>query len=353
MERPVLPTRPLAPLLLEPNRFPRFYLGGTRIDALRGGTPLGTAGPEDWIGSAASSLAGGNEGVSRLLSGELLRDVIDRDPEAFLGPDHVARHGSDPALLVKLLDAGERLPVHSHPGRAFARERLGQVHGKTEAWIIVEAEPGAAVRLGLRETVDRDTVRGWLASQDSAAMLDALHEVPVFPGDVLLVPAGTLHAIDAGILLVELQEPSDQALLLEWERFGIDSGSEHMQLGWEIGLESVELGVTDPATLVRRAESIDAGPGARDLMPSEANPYFRAQRVRPGAGEVAVEPGFAVLVVLDGLGTLRPATGPAVELARGDAYLVPFAAGPTTLSGADLDVIRCRPPASDAPEGAW
>ena len=129
----------MRPLALPPNQFHRFYSGGARIDALRG-APAGEDGrPEDWVGSTATSWGDDAEGLSRLEDGTLLRDAIAADPEAYLGPRHVARWGADPALLVKLLDAGQRLPVHFHPGRRFAREHLGLPLGKTEAWIILDA----------------------------------------------------------------------------------------------------------------------------------------------------------------------------------------------------------------------
>ena len=66
-------------------------------------------------------------------------------------------------------------------------------------------------------------------------MLAALHELPVTAGDALLIPAGTLHAIGAGILLLELQEPTDFSVLVEWRRFGVNSGAEHLGLGWDDG----------------------------------------------------------------------------------------------------------------------
>ena len=147
------------PLNLPPNQFHRFYKGGARIDALRG-VPEGEDGrPEDWVGSTATSWGSETEGLSRLEDGTVLKDAIDADPEAFLGPDHVAHYGADPALLVKLLDAGERLPVHYHPGRPFAKEHLGLRYGKTESWLILEAEPGAAVHVGLKEPLDPQTAR--------------------------------------------------------------------------------------------------------------------------------------------------------------------------------------------------
>ena len=113
------------------------------------------------------------------------RDAIAADPVSYLGPAHVDRFGPDPGLLVKLLDAGQRLPVHCHPGRAFAGAALGSPHGKTEAWVIVEAEPDASVYVGFTRDVGLDEVRAWMGDQDSAAMLGAMHELPVAAGDAI------------------------------------------------------------------------------------------------------------------------------------------------------------------------
>jgi len=323
------------PLLLPPNQFHRFYRGGARIDALRG-APAGEDGrPEDWVGSTATAWGSEDEGLSRLEDGRVLRDAIRADPEAFLGADHVARWGADPALLVKLLDAGERLPVHYHPGRAFAREHLGLRYGKTESWLILEAEPDAAVHVGLREHIELETVRGWVDTQDAEEMLAALHRVPVAAGDAILVPAGTLHAIGGGILLLELQEPTDLSVLVEWKRFGVDDGPEHLELGWDTALQSLDREPIDPAAL--------SAPGG-GLLPREADPYFRAERVR-GGDELA--PSFAILLVTEGEGALDD-----LPLRRGTTVLIPYAAGTTTLSG-DLEALRCLPPSPTAGEGNW
>jgi len=332
-------------LALPPNQFPRFYRGGARIDALRG-APAGEDGrPEDWIGSTSTSFGHQSEGLSRLADGRLLRDLVQADPEALLGREHVARWGAEPALLVKLLDAGERLPVHFHPGRSFAREHLGLPFGKTEAWIILEAEPGAAVHVGLREPVDAATPHGWVERQDPEEMLAAMNRVGVAAGDTVLVPAGTPHAIGEGILLLELQEPTDLSVLLEWERFGVDSGSAHLGLGWEAALGAMQRGRTDARELTA------SGDGA-SLLPAAADPYFRAQRVRPEGGAVELEPSFAVVVATAGEGRLRTERGDGLELRRGATALVPFAAGTTTVEG-PVEVIRCLPPAATTEEGSW
>jgi mannose-6-phosphate isomerase len=329
-----------APLILPPNQFHRFYAGGARIDALRG-APAGEDGrPEDWIGSTTTAFGEESEGLSRVADGRLVRDLVREDPEALLGPAHVSRFGADPGLLVKLLDAGERLPVHLHPGRDFAREHFGSRWGKTEAWLIRQAEPGASVHVGLREPIDAATLRRWVDDQDAGEMLAALHELPVRAGDALLVPAGTLHAIGAGILLLELQEPTDLSVLVEWRRFGVNSGAEHLRLGWADALSAADREAADPATFKS---------GSEQLLPAAADPYFRAERLRAPA---ECEPSFAVLVALGGHGTIRTERGDELELRGGTTALVPYAAGTTTLTG-DLEAIRCLPPDPSAGEGAW
>jgi mannose-6-phosphate isomerase len=332
-------TATAAPLILPPNQFHRFYAGGARIDALRGAPPGEEGRPEDWIGSTTTAFGQESEGLSRVTDGRLVRDLIRAEPEALLGSAHVARFGADPGLLVKLLDAGERLPVHLHPGREFARARLGSPWGKTEAWLILHAEPGATVHVGLREPVDMATLRRWVDEQDADEMLAALHEVRVRAGDAVLVPAGTLHAIGAGILLLELQEPTDFSVLVEWRRFGVDSGAEHLGLGWDTALAAVDRDPADPAELVSHEA----------VLPPAADPYFRAERLDGGAES---EPSFAILVVLDGEGALRTERGDELGLRSGTTVLVPFAAGATTLKG-ELDAIRCLPPDPDAGEGGW
>jgi mannose-6-phosphate isomerase len=329
----------MKPLLLPPNGVPRFYRGGPAITALRGVDFTGDHVPEEWIGSTASAFGEGDLGLSRLPDGELLRDAIRADPEGYLGPAHVARFGPDPALLVKLLDAGERLPVHAHPDGAFARVHLGTAFGKTEAWIVVAAaHPDTAVHVGFRDGIDADTLAGWVRDQDADAMLAALHRVPVGAGDAIFVPAGTPHAIGDGLLIVELQEPTDMSVLLEWDGFGVDGEEEAtLGLGWETALACVDRSACDPAAL---AVPAPAGPVA-GLLPPAADAFFRAERVAPDP-VARLAPGFAVVIALDGAGTLR-AGGGALDVKRGDAVLIPYAAGPAEVEG-DLVAIACRPP---------
>jgi mannose-6-phosphate isomerase len=343
------------PLVLAPNQQPRFYRGGERIAALRG-LPLGEEkAPEDWVGATNAAFGSNGAGPSRLPDGRLLRDAVRADPEAFLGGEHLGRFGPDPVLLVKLLDAGERLPVHFHPGRDFARRVLGAAHGKTEAWVILHAEPGAVVHLGFRSHLRPATVREWVERQDGEAMLAALRRVPVTKGDVLLVPAGTPHAIGEGILLVELQEPTDYSVLMETEPFGLTGDpSVHLGLGWDRALEALDLSGWDDerlGTARGRPRPIEGRAGAVALLPRDADPYFRAERIEPRR-TAEMDAGFSILVVLEGEGGLTAKDDVELPLSRGETLLVPYAAGGCRLTG-ELEAVRCRPPDPAAGEGDW
>jgi mannose-6-phosphate isomerase len=322
------------PQVLPPNVLKHFYAGGARIAALRGIELDSDHMPEEWIG-AVSTMFGSDRGLSRFEDGTLVRDAIEADPEAYLGAEHVARHGSTTALLVKLLDAGQRLPTHFHPGRAFAREAFGSPFGKTEAWLIVEAEPDAAVWAGFKRDVDIDEVHAWMDRQDKRAMLQAMHEVKVAAGDAVFVPAGTPHAIGEGMLIVELQEPTDMSVLLEWDGFELSKDDGHLNLGWDRALQALNL------------RAVDA-PAASARLPEAADAYFRADRL---TGRATLDAGFAILVGLAGSGTLAMEGGE-VPLQRGSAVLVPYAAGAGELRG-DVTAMRCRPPAPDAEAGDW
>ena len=301
----------MRPLELGPNQFPRFYRGGARIAAFRGLPASAENTPEDWIASTTHAY-GEENGPSRLPDGTDLADAMAAAPAAFFEPGHVARFGPQPEVLIKLLDAGERLPVHFHPDAGFARAHLGSNHGKTEAWIILEAEPGAAVWLGFARDVDEEELVRWVDEQDVDAMLDAMNRIDVAPGDEIFVPAGTAHAIGEGVLLLELQEPSDLSLLLEGGRF--------LDLPRDLALTALQ----------RHGIAVERG------LPPESQRFFRAERVEGGA---TLEPAYSVLIVADGEGSLDE-----LRVRRGSTVLIPYSAGACTLTG-EVQAIRCRPPA--------
>jgi mannose-6-phosphate isomerase len=343
----------MQPIRLAANPVPRFYRGGAAIAEFRGAAVGGEMAPEDWVGSVTATFGSDGEGLTRLEDGRTLRAAVADDPDGFLGPRHAAAYGANPALLVKLLDAGERLPVHCHPSREFALRHLGCPYGKTEAWVITGTRGAApVVHLGFREDADLAGLAGWVAEQRVGPLLASLNTVQVAPGDTVLVPAGTPHAIGEGVLLVELQEPTDFSVLLEWDGFAVDGRRDgHLGLGFDLALGSLDRAGLGQADLARlRGGRGLVRPGVEWLLPAEADQFFRAERLRPEPS-APLEAAFSILVVTAGSGRLETGAG-ALDLARGDTVLVPFAAGPGAVTG-DLEAVRCLPPPPEAaPAGA-
>jgi mannose-6-phosphate isomerase len=321
---------PVRPIELGPNQIPRFYRGGSRIAAFRGLPPAGDDAPEDWVASTTTVFGEDELGLSRL-DGLRLADALRADPDAFFDPTHLAAYGPDPALLIKLLDAGERLPLHFHPDDGFAAAHLGARHGKTEAWFIVDADPEAAVHVGFVRDLAAEELAELVDAQDLPRLLETMHRLPVEAGDAIYVPAGLPHVIGEGILLLELQQPSDLSLLLEWK--GVMAEREaFLGLSRELVLGTVERSAVDLGRLTSRR-------GA-NLFPAEADRFFRAQVVTGGD---RLEPAFSVLVVVEGEGELQPAAAEPVRVGRGSVLLIPFAAGSVDVVGA-CRAVRCRPP---------
>lgn len=335
-------TAPARPLVLAANPIDHFYRGGDRIAALRGFAQTHEYQPEEWLGATVTRAGAEDTGIglARTADGEVLRDLVIADPRGWLGErsDAAWREG-DTGLLVKLLDARQRLPVHVHPGRSFAASHLDCPYGKTEAWIVLEAEPGSAFHVGWREPVDDDELARRRDAQDSAWMLAHMHRIEARRGMGVLVPAGTAHAIGAGILLAEVQEPTDFSVLLEWSVTTATRDESHLGLGFDTAMASVSAAALDaPERLVAHTDLDAPAAGAVSLLPPAADPYFRAHRAGDGA---RVEAGFAVVLAL-GAATIE-GSGGALDVSRGAVVAVPAAFGDWRVAGAGADLIVHRP----------
>lgn len=334
----------MIPVRLRPNLVDHFYAGGARIAALRGIETTSPRQPEEWLAATVSRVDDPRQGLATTVDGEVLRDLVVADPIAWTGG--LGAWDGDTGLLLKLLDAGQRLPVHVHPDRSFASSHLECPYGKTESWLVLDAEPCAAVHLGWTTDVDPVDVAKARDAQDSEWMLSRMHHVPVRRGDGILVPAGTTHAIGEGVLVAEAQEPTDFSILLEWSVTTSDREDSHLGLGFDLAMQALDHAAMSGRRLETLAvhHDLDAPTApVTSLLPAEADPFFRIDLVADG-GQVSA--GFAALVVLAGEGRLQ-ADGGTVEVRSGDALAVPDAFGTWHVTG-DVRLLAARP-GTDAP----
>ncbi len=346
------------PIALAPNRISRFYRGGRLLDAFLG-MPASADDdrPESWLGSATATwqprgAAAHSIGVSRVeIGGRLLGldEVLRAEPKALTGSLPPEGATLSLGVLVKLLDAAERLPVHCHPTRPDAARLLGSPFGKTEAWIVLGTRnegPPPLVWAGFREPIERATLRAWIESGDGSALLESLAEYAIRPGDAFFIPGGVPHAIGAGTFLLEVQEPTDFSVVAETRGFPVTDEDASLRLGWD---RAIDLFRTDAPGDLRQHAGTAAdhhGLGLTPLLGPAADPYFRALRVEITGRDVAlpIVPSFAVGVVIGGRGTLHGPTR-SLPLARGTTFALAAAAIPSARFSSDdpLELIVCLP----------
>ncbi len=223
-----------SPLLeLLPNRVRRNYAGGLYLDRWEHrAEPRDGGQPEDWLASTTAAINRGMpdveaEGLGRTPGEDgrprVLAELFREEGEYYLGSRHLERLGPDLGFLAKLLDSSMRLHTQAHPTREFARERLGSPWGKLECYVILAVRPEfpGTIRLGFQHPPTRDEWREIISTQDVARMDACFDAIPVHPGEVWWVPGGMVHALGAGLLLLEVMEPSDLVVRCEFEREGI------------------------------------------------------------------------------------------------------------------------------------
>lgn len=358
----------LQPLPLLPNRVYRVWRGGALLDRLRGKPqPEDTHFPEDWVGSTTVTRLPGRpaeEGLSRVLladgSSVLLKTLIETFPEAMLGTGHVARYGTELGVLCKLLDAGMRLSIQSHPDRAFARAHLHSDFGKTESWLVIGTRvingERPSILFGFRDGVTEEEFRRITRAQDTQAQVEALNRLPVRPGEVYLVPAGTPHAIGSGVFVVEVQEPTDYVVNAEYTLGAIRRTEAQcfMGLGFDLGMRcfnyrAVGMDFVRQHTLTPRILSEDARGREEILIGPEDTPCFGAARLGVRGAVPDRDRGRCYVgIVIEGQGQLI-GPGIAMPLQAGATFFIPAASRHETYQATPafpLTLIKCFPPTS-------
>jgi mannose-6-phosphate isomerase len=234
--------------------------------------------------------------------------------------------GGEFPLLVKILFPSEKLSVQVHPDDAQA-QASGQIRGKTECWYVLEAEPGAAVALGLKPGVGAMEVA---ASITDGTMEELLEQVPVSVGDMLFVDAGTVHAIGPGVVLLETQQTSD----ITYRLYDYGRPRElHLEEGLAVLKSKTQAGKIQPRAMDGFVRLIE-------------QKYFTVDRFDVSSGEVRISSdGPACLIGLSGIGVVKSAHG-TTELKPGQAVVLPPGSENVIVeASADLSFMRCMAPA--------
>lgn len=251
------------------------------------------------------------------LAGTPLGDLVTHHGRALLG-----RHAGATSfpLLFKFLDACRDLSVQVHPDDDRAARLTPPDKGKTEAWYVIDAAPGSRVWAGLKSGVDHAALA---AALREGRCEEVLHVVEPKAGDCIFIPAGTVHAIGAGLVVAEIQQSSDVTYRLhDFNRIGPDGRPRPLHL--EAGLEAVSrFGPVDPAIAAP-----DGAPGVRRLATCQ---YFVFDEVTPTPDwTVGGDDACHLVAVVAGRVALDEAWG-LPTLGAGRTVLLPAEIGPQTL----------------------
>jgi mannose-6-phosphate isomerase len=261
---------------------------------------------------------------SVIANGELadrpLSSVIEEYPKEITGNENFS--GPFP-LLIKLLDAEDILSVQVHPDVETCR-RLGEGNPKTECWYIISAEPSAVIYKGLKKGV---TKKQFAAAIENGTVEEMLSKVPVKRGECHFLPAGTAHAIGPGLLIAEIQTPSDTTYrVFDWNR--VDEAGKARELHIEQALASIHFGVSDDSLSVTTVgRMVDCEFFTIDKGHQSKNCEVLLSPSPPKAGLIRsrVSPWMKTLIIMSGFGTILPTKGNPVEFRAGDCLLVPAA----------------------------
>jgi len=280
-----------------------------------------------------------NEVLNGPLAGNTLAQVTRQFVEGLVGTLSPPRYGADFPLLAKFIDARQDLSIQVHPDDEYAHRVEAQTgfHGKNEAWYILDARPGAELFYHLARPVTRDEFQ---AAAQSNTLLPLLNRRPVQAGDVIFVPAGTLHTINAGIMLFEIQQKSDLTYRVhDYGRMGNDGKLRPLHL--EKALDVIAFDRPPPPP-VRPLPLTPAGD--RTLLLASRHFAMERWQVSESVTAATHPTSLEIITLIAGSGILSW-DGGELALNRGASAVLPAVLGAYSISPRpELTLLRCYVP---------
>lgn len=338
------------PVFFRRNRVFRVYLGGKLFSDFLGDEPVDGNLPEEWVCSAVHAINPGHtdplEGISlRREDGKPFDELLREHPHEYLG------EREDIGVLVKYLDSAIRLPMQVHPTREFSRKNFNSPYGKAESWLILATRPDACIYFGFSREMTKEEFRAAVerSENDPEAMTQFVNRVPVKKGDVFFVSAGVIHAIGAGCLILEVQEPTDFTIQPEYHCGDYRLNAQEMYLGLspETALDCFDFtrsgqSVVEQGRKHPRCLREEAGLRVEALIDENDTECFSMTRYCLNDSSVTLQEPASVWICTEGEGVLR-AEGYEAPVSQGDYFFLPAAAAGHVRaeSGKNLEIVCC------------
>ena len=314
-----MPTYPLYPLKLQPALHVKVWGGRMLEEALNKRLPTADPYGESWELHDTVSVTNGP------LAGTTLGELTQRYGAALIGD------GNDPSegfpLLAKFIHASQWLSIQVHPDDRQARELEGDPRGKTEAWVILQAAPGAKLVIGLEPGTSREQMAEAIRRN---ALEPLLVYAEVEAEDVLYIPANTVHALGPGLLIYEIQQASDITYrLYDWGRLGLDGMPRDLHIDKGVHVANLEA--------LPRVEKRSG-----DLLVD--GDYFRTWRhqVDGDTLQINTEGRFQCLTCIGGELFIRSDDGSEIGLSLGETVLIPASLAAVELRGRGKVLRSCQ-----------
>ncbi len=250
--------------------------------------------------------------VNGEFAGTGLRELIKRFKGQLVGQRVYRKHGHEFPLLVKFIDAHKDLSVQVHPDDDLARRRHG-CSGKAEMWYIIDSEPGASLLAGMSRTI---TPQQYLKHMEQGTLLDVLARHNTHQGDIFFLPAGRIHSIGAGNLLLEVQQASDITYrVFDYNR--IDSNGKPRELHTQLAIDAIDYTVS--------LDCLRHYPNRKGHIRLINSIFFDVDRIMVDGHYCHPMPhdAFLCLMCTSGKATVGCDGGMAVSLNRGESLLAP------------------------------
>lgn len=331
------------PIFFEQNRVFRVYKGGKLFSDFFSDDSEDGNYPEEWVVSSVHALNEGStdeyEGISKIKGEELyLNDALKKYKKEIIG------ERDDLGVLTKILDSAIRLPVQAHPDKAFSRKYFNSSYGKEESWYILATRPGGRIFYGFKDGVTMEQFKKAINESENSktVMEDLLNSFEVKPGDVIYIPAKMVHAIGAGCLLLEVQEPSDFTVQPErWcGDYKLSDNEMYLGLDKDTAMECFDIAKKYPAPLEPVVISDKDGVKYLSFIDERMTTSFTVRKIELSGGEFSLDNGARIYVVTEGDGKIT-ADGYEKSIKKGDYFLMPVAAEGRFKFSGNAGIVEC------------
>lgn len=313
-------TTTLYPFVFDPILKEKIW-GGNRLETVLRHKAMNHCG-ESW---EVSGLVGDESVIANgFLAENNLNELLEIYMTDLVGERNYEKYGLGFPLLIKFIDANDNLSVQVHPDDELAKRKYGQ-SGKTEMWHVIAAEPGAGLYVGFNQKV---TKTQYVKAVEEGTLAELLKFYPVQPGDTFMIPAGTVHAIGKGVLLAEIQQPSDVTFrIFDWNR--VDDEGNPRELHTAEALEAIDF------DLNLGTFKVDYKPELNKTIPLVHSEYFNTNLIEFDqvlTKSFAQIDSFVIYMCLEGF----------MHLEYGDEHIV-FKTGDVVLIPAEMEEVTFVP----------